>query len=111
MSEYDLDVRLRRACSSRISEEGKINIYEEFERVVKEIGLSSEDAGGTITFNGADPIVDSTIALGTGSAIGLMAKSLAATKIWRLRGGEGQDMSIDISKGISRLSALYKMQE
>lgn len=111
MAKFDLDLRLRRACASRIREEGKINIYEEFERVVNEIGMSSKDAGGTITFNGADPIVDSTIALGTGAAISLMAKSLAATKIWRMRGGEGQDMSIDISKGISRLSALYKMQE
>ncbi len=111
MNDMQLDIRLRKACSGRIKEEGKINIYEEFEKVVNEIGMSSEDAGGKIIFNGADPVVNSTIALGTGSAIGLMAKSLAATKIWRMRGGEGQDMSIDISKGISRLSALYKMQE
>lgn len=111
MTKQSLDARLRQACSTRIAEEGKINIYEEFENVVNEIGLSSEDAGGKITFEGADPIVNSTIALGTGSSICLMAKSLAATKIWRMRGGEGQDMSIDISKGISRLSALYKMQE
>lgn len=111
MCNLELDQRLKKACNSRIRKEGQINIYEEFEKVVNEIGLSSEDAGGKITFNGADPIVDSTIALGTGSAIGLMAKSLAATKIWRMRGGEGQDMSIDISKGIGRLSALYKMQE
>lgn len=111
MNNMQLDARLRKACSERIKDERKINIYEEFEKVVNEIGLSSEDAGGKITFNGADPVVNSTIALGTDSAIGLMAKSLAATKIWRMRGGEGQDMSIDISKGISRLSALYKMQE
>lgn len=106
-----LDERLKKSCNETISEEGKINIYEEFERVANEIGLSLTDAGGEIRFNGADPIVKSIIALGTGSSIGLMLKSLAATKIWRLRGGEGQDMEIDIAKGISRLSALYKMME
>lgn len=111
MRKESLDERLKKACMRRIYKDGQINIYEEFERVANEIGMSSEDAGGTITFNGADPIVDSTIALGTGASIGLMLKSLAATKIWRMRGGEGQDMSIDISKGIARLSALYKMQE
>ncbi len=106
-----LDERLREACSTRIREEGKINIYEEFDAVVREMGMSPKDCGGKITFHGADPIVDSKIALGTGAAIGLMAKSLAATKVWRMRGGRGQSMSVEISKCIARLSALYRMQE
>ena len=73
--------------------------------------MSLDDAGGKITFHGADPIVRSVIPLGTGASIGLMLKSLAATKIWRMRGGPAQDMSVEISKCISRLSALYKMKE
>lgn len=106
-----LDERLRKSCTETISEDGKINIYDEFEKVANSIGMSATDAGGKITFNGADPIVDSTIALGTGASIGLMLKSLAATNIWRMRGGDGQNMEIDIAKSISRLSALYKMME
>jgi len=111
MAQETLDERLRKSCRERISEAEKIDINEEFERVANEIGLSSADCGGTISFHGADPIVDSTIALGTGASIGLMVKSLAATKVWRMRGGEGQDMAIDVAKSISRLSALYRMQE
>jgi len=56
-------------------------VKEELERVLKEIVLSSEDTGGKISFYGADPIVDSTIRLGAGSAIGLMEKSVADTNI------------------------------
>ena len=52
MSSYELDVRLRKACNTRIKEEGQINIYEEFEKVLNEMGLSSKDAGGKITFRG-----------------------------------------------------------
>lgn len=111
MNDGSLDARLKSACATRIAQDGKLDVDKEFQKVIEGIGLKEEDAGGKITFHGTDPIVNSTIALGTGSAIGLMAKSLAATKVWRMRGGEGQDMSIDISKGIARLSALYKMKE
>ncbi|NCC69577.1 MAG: carnitine dehydratase, partial [Clostridia bacterium] len=111
MAKEALDSRLRKSCKETIAAEGGIDIYEEFEKVAAEIGLSAEDAGGKVTFYGADPIVESTVALGTGASIGLMLKSVAATKIWRMRGGEGQDLHIDIAKSISRLSALYRMLE
>ena len=106
-----LDERLKKSCGSRIAEDGKIDIMNEFRFAAEEIGLSPEDSGGTITFKGMDPIVNSTIPLGTGAAISLMLKALAATKVWRMRGGEGQDMSVEISKCIARLSALYRMLE
>ena len=95
-----LDERLKKSCGSRIAEDGKIDIMNEFRFAAEEIGLSPEDSGGTITFKGMDPIVNSTIPLGTGAAISLMLKALAATKVWRMRGGEGQDMSVEISKCI-----------
>lgn len=111
MGEQKLDERLRKACRTRIAEDGKIDILEEFETAARNIGLSPEDAGGSIEFFGEDPIVNSTIPLGTGASICLMLKALAATKIWRMRGGEGQNLSVEISKCIARLSALYRMME
>ena len=70
-----LDERLKKSCGSRIAEDGKIDIMNEFRFAAEEIGLSPEDSGGTITFKGMDPIVNSTIPLGTGAAISLMLKA------------------------------------
>lgn len=106
-----LDERLQKVSKTRIAKEGQIDVDREFDKVAESIGLSREDAGGKITFHGADPIVNSVIPLGTGASISFMLKALAATKVWNLRGGKGQEMSIELSQSISRLSALYKMQE
>ena len=55
MAQETLDERLRKSCRERISEAEKIDINEEFERVANEIGLSSADCGGTISFHACAP--------------------------------------------------------
>lgn len=75
--------------------------------VLAGIGLSATDAGGTVDFRGADPIVPSTLRLGGAAAIALAAKSVAVAKLWRLRGGEGQDISIDLRSTPHRLCPFY----
>jgi hypothetical protein len=45
--------------------------------VLKDIGLTTADAGGKLTFSGRDPILPSSIRFGTMAAIGLAARSVA----------------------------------
>ena len=71
------------------------------------VGLSPADAGGTITFDGADPVVPSTLRLGGAAAIALVAKSVAMAKLWRLRGGTGQDIAVDLRVTPHRLCPFY----
>jgi len=107
----NLDARLNKVCNEKLTDDLSINVHEELESVLNEIGLSTSDAGGEITFYGADPIVDSTIALGSGASVGLMAKAVAATNIWRMRGGKGQALHVDLAKGLERLGVSYKILE
>lgn len=57
--------------------------------LLAEVGLSPEDAGGSVTFAGEDPIVPARHRLGAG--IGIMANAVAAAALHRLRTGQGQD--------------------
>ncbi|HEY2700364.1 MAG TPA: CoA transferase [Pseudonocardiaceae bacterium] len=70
-------------------------------------GLSPADAGGTIAFAGADPVVPSTLRLGGAAGIALVAKSVAMAKLWRLRGGDGQDIGVDLRVTPHRLCPFY----
>ena len=71
------------------------------------IGVSPADAGGEITFVGADPVVPSTLRLGGAAAIALVAKSATMARLWRLRGGDGQDISVDLRATPHRLCPFY----
>ncbi|WP_028938457.1 CoA transferase [Pseudonocardia spinosispora] len=71
------------------------------------IGMSPADTGGRIDFAGADPVVPSTLRLGGASALALAAKSAAMAKLWRLRGGDGQDIGVDLRSAPHRLCPFY----
>lgn len=75
--------------------------------VLAGVGLSPSDSGGRITFRGADPVVPSTLRLGGAAAIALAAKSVAMAAIWRLRGGAGQDVEVDLRRAPHRLCPFY----
>src|SRR5260370_4698166 len=51
--------------------------------VLKDIGLTTADAGGKLTFYRQDPILPSPIRFGTLAAIGLAARSVALAALWR----------------------------
>ncbi|MER7394706.1 CoA transferase [Streptomyces sp. NPDC000151] len=78
-----------------------------FAEVLAGIGMSPEDTGGKVTFLGADPVVPSTLRLGGAAAIALAAKSAAVAKLWRLRGGDGQDITVDLRSAPHRLCPFY----
>jgi crotonobetainyl-CoA:carnitine CoA-transferase CaiB-like acyl-CoA transferase len=81
--------------------------HAELADVLAGIGMTTADTGGAIDFIGADPVVPSTLRLGGASAIALAAKSAAIAKLWRLRGGDGQDIAVDLRVTPHRLCPSY----
>lgn len=101
-----LTQRLTAAYENRLTT-AELNPFEALEEVLAGVGLSSADAGGTITCTGADPVVKSPLRIGGAAAIGLLAKSVAAAALHRWRGGEGQDIAVDLRTAPHRLSPFY----
>jgi crotonobetainyl-CoA:carnitine CoA-transferase CaiB-like acyl-CoA transferase len=77
------------------------------EAVLNPVGLSAADAGGRVSWVGADPVLKSPLRIGSAAAIGLLAKSVAAAAMHRWRGGPGQDISVDLRRAPHRLSPFY----
>ncbi|MGX1772507.1 CoA transferase [Nocardia brasiliensis] len=84
-----------------------VDPHAELQEVLDGVGLAAEDSGGDITFVGADPIVPSTLSLASAPGVALVAKSVGLAKLWRLRGGPGQDISMDLRKAPHRLCPFY----
>ncbi|MFE6139588.1 CoA transferase [Bacillus sp. NPDC057893] len=99
-----------KANENKLTKLDDFDIYKELTTVLEEVGLSVEECGGTVTFYGQDPIVPSTLRLASTAAIALVAKSIAVSKIWRMRGGKGQDIHMDLRKALRRLSPFYDRQ-
>ncbi|MGN0095305.1 MAG: CoA transferase [Corynebacterium sp.] len=72
------------------------------------VGLSSADAGGSVDFIGADPVLPDVLRLAGGTSIALVAKSVAVAALWRMRGGRGQDISMDMRTAPRRLCPFYE---
>ena len=75
--------------------------------VLADVGLTSDDCGGGLSFYGQDPIIPSTLRFGTMAAIGLAARSVALAALWRQATNEGQDISIDVRKALRRFCGFF----
>jgi crotonobetainyl-CoA:carnitine CoA-transferase CaiB-like acyl-CoA transferase len=75
--------------------------------VLKDVGLSTADSGGKLSFYGSDPIVPSHFKFGSMAAIGLASKAVAVASLWRDRTGEGQDISVDVRKALRRFCGFF----
>src|SRR5215470_14374775 len=53
------------------------------DQVLKDVGMSTADSGGKVTFYGCDPIIPSPHRFGAMAAIGLAAKAVAVAALWR----------------------------
>jgi crotonobetainyl-CoA:carnitine CoA-transferase CaiB-like acyl-CoA transferase len=95
------------ANQERLTGPGGFDIHEHLERVLGGVGLSASDSGGRISFEGQDPIIPSPLRLGAAAGIGLAAKAVALAKLWQVRGGKGQDISVDLRKAPHRLCPFY----
>jgi hypothetical protein len=73
--------------------------------VLSTVGLSVPDAGGNVRFyGGADPLIASPFHFASAAAVALGAKGVAASAIWRERGGANQDIAVDIRRAFQRFS-------
>src|SRR5215813_1054671 len=76
-------------------------------QVLEDVGMSTADSGGKLTFYGADPIIPSPHRFGSMAAIGLAAKAVAVAALWQLRTGEGQDIRVDVRKALRRFCGFF----
>ena len=76
--------------------------------VLSDVGLTTADSGGRLTFYGQDPILPSPLRFGTMAAVGLAAKAVAAAALWRARTGEGQDIHVDVRKALRRFCGFFE---
>src|SRR5882724_10782738 len=70
----------------------EFDLFAATNEVLSDVGLTTSDSGGRLSFYGQDPIIPSPLRFGAMAAIGLAAKSVAAAALWRARTGEGQDI-------------------
>jgi hypothetical protein len=75
--------------------------------VLKDVGLSTADSGGKLTFYGRDPIIPSPHRFGTMAGVASAAKAVAISALWRDRSGEGQDIAVDVRKALRRFAGFY----
>src|SRR6516164_8691599 len=79
-------------------------------QVLKDVGMSTADSGGKLTFYGRDPIIPSPFRFGTMAAIGLAAKAVAVAALWGSRTGEGQDVNLDVRKALRRFCGFFDLK-
>lgn len=98
--------KLNHAWNNRLKT-ADFDLLQALEEVLSGVGLTQKDSGGKITVTGSDPVVESPLRIGGAASIALLTKSIAAAALHRWRGGEGQDISIDLRKTPHRLCPFY----
>src|SRR4249919_2053474 len=76
--------------------------------VLADVGMTSDDCGGELSFYGSDPILQSPLRFGTMAAIGLAARSVAVAALWRQATGEGQNIHVDVRKALRRFCGFFE---
>src|ERR1700719_4302007 len=76
--------------------------------VLADVGMTSDDCGGELSFYGSDPILQSPLRFGTMAAIGLAARSVAVAALWRQAADEGQNISVDVRKALRRFCGFFE---
>src|SRR6201997_1156975 len=76
--------------------------------VLADVGMTSDDCGGELSFYGRDPILPSPLRFGTMAAIGLAARSVAVAALWRQATAEGQNISVDVRKALRRFCGFFE---
>ena len=77
-------------------------------QVLSDVGLTTQDSGGKLTFYGQDPIVPSSFKFGAMAAVGVAARSITLAALWKSQTGEGQDIHVDVRKALRRFSGFFE---
>jgi crotonobetainyl-CoA:carnitine CoA-transferase CaiB-like acyl-CoA transferase len=88
----------------------EFNLHRGVNEVLADVGLTTADSGGKLTFFGQDPILPSRIRFGTMAAIGMAARSVALAALWRQATGEGQDIALDVRKALRRFAGFFDLK-
>jgi crotonobetainyl-CoA:carnitine CoA-transferase CaiB-like acyl-CoA transferase len=94
---------MRKAVHDRATDDA-FDPHAELRDILAPLGFSPEDSGGAITFLKRDPLMPSTLRLGGAAAVALAQQSVLAAKLWRMRTGLGQDITVDLGQAIRRLA-------
>src|SRR5215469_11222709 len=87
-----------------------IDLHAATNQVLKDVGMSTADSGGEVTFYGRDPIIPSPHRFGGMAAIGMAAKAVAVAALWQDRTGEGQDIDVDVRKALRRFTGFFDLK-
>jgi crotonobetainyl-CoA:carnitine CoA-transferase CaiB-like acyl-CoA transferase len=87
-----------------MSEVGMFDPVIALDRLLAEVGLSSTDAGGRVSFAGQDPIVAARHRLGACIGIPLMGNAVAAAAMLRHRSGPSQDLHLDLRQAVHQIN-------
>jgi crotonobetainyl-CoA:carnitine CoA-transferase CaiB-like acyl-CoA transferase len=87
----------------------EFDIDQAFVVFMRDIGGTPADAGGSVTFTGADPLLHSRIRIGTSMALPAAAAGLGAAAIWRERTGQAQDVKLDLSEAVYNVNPLITL--
>src|SRR5271157_3926544 len=98
-----LEERLSHPATSR-----DFDLKKGVNEVLADVGMTSDDCGGELSFYGQDPILPSPLRFGTMAAIGLAARSVAVAALWRQATGEGQNISVDVRKALRRFCGFFE---
>ncbi|MET0587795.1 MAG: hypothetical protein ABWZ75_04665, partial [Novosphingobium sp.] len=82
------------------------DITRTFASFMQDIGGNIADAGGKVTFTGADPIIRSHFRVGACMAIPAMGAALGAAAVWRERTGQEQDLTVDLRESVYNVNPL-----
>lgn len=66
--------------------------------LLRNIGVSRDDVGGTIRVHGADPVVSSRHRVGGATACALAAQGAAVAAIWKKKTGRGQNIDVEVRR-------------
>jgi crotonobetainyl-CoA:carnitine CoA-transferase CaiB-like acyl-CoA transferase len=105
--------RLTEALEGRLSHpatSSDFDLKKGVNEVLADVGMTSDDCGGKLTFYGKDPIIPSPHRFGTMAAIGLAAKAVAVAALWQDRTGEGQDIAVDVRKALRRFCGFFDLK-
>lgn len=100
--------RIQAAIASPLRSDNALKPESILSDLLEQVGLSTSDTGGSVTFTGKDPILRSPWPLATMGGVALMAKASAAAAIWRFRTGEPQDLALDLRKAPRRLCPFFE---
>lgn len=81
-----------------------LNHVTALEDLLRPLGLSTADSGGTLTITGRDPIAPDNVPLAAAIALPQAANAIAAAAFLRTRGGAGQDVSIDLRQAVHHVT-------